>query len=82
MIICELTISDRLNKVIVGVNKGSKATCNELPPKADRHICPTLIPAHHKTNFRPGPKVDTKARLYCAASERNFSHYRILQHLL
>ena len=45
------TINDRLNKVIVGVKKGSNATCNEPLPKADYQICPTLMPPHHQANL-------------------------------
>ena len=38
------TISDRLNIVIVCVNKESKAMHNEPPPKAEHRIGPTLMP--------------------------------------
>ena len=45
-------IGKRLNRVIVGVNKGSKATCNQPPPRlSDEQASPTLMPPHRNAKL-------------------------------
>jgi len=57
-------IGDRLNKVIVGVDKGSKAMCKNHPKAVRRKCYPTLMPSYHNANFQPDPKVSIKVKLY------------------
>ena len=57
-------IGDRLNEVIVGDSKGSKATSKKLPPRlSTEYASPTLMPPH--ANFQLGPKVGMQMKLNC-----------------
>jgi len=42
---------NRLNQVIVGVNKRSKAKCKNHPKAVSRNASPTLKPPHHNANW-------------------------------
>ena len=56
-------IDKRLNKVIVGVNKGSKAMCNWQPPSPLN-----TPPPPYKANFQPGPNWHkSQVKLYSHA---------------
>ena len=46
-------MGNRLNNVIFGVNKGSKAMCKEPPLRlSTKDASTTLMPPHHNANFQ------------------------------